>query len=78
MANGEDSDGEASGGGSAAGGDEPRAPLPHRHIDPVVAPALLGSRRGVVHRGRPRWSTIALILLFASALALYLFLRPGG
>jgi len=78
MANGEGSDSDSSGGTSSGGADAPLPPLPHRHIDPVVAPSLLGGHQPVDHRGRPRWSTVALLLLFASALALYLALRPGG
>ncbi|MET9216408.1 MULTISPECIES: hypothetical protein [unclassified Nocardia] len=78
MANGEGSESESSGGTSQGGGDTPLPPIPHRHTDPVVAPSLLSGHHPVVHRGRPRWSTVALILVFASALALYLALRPGG
>ncbi|MEV0684440.1 hypothetical protein AB0I35_11315 [Nocardia sp. NPDC050378] len=76
MANGEGSESETSG-GSSSGGADALAPMPHRHIDPAVAPSLLGGHRPV-HQGRPRWSTVALVLVFASALALYLLLRPGG
>ncbi len=75
MANGEGSDSESSGSGPSAGGDTPTPPMPHRHIDPV-APTLLG-HHGVVHRGRPRWSTLALIAIFTTALVLYLVLSPG-
>ncbi|MFE6926167.1 hypothetical protein ACFVAV_34500 [Nocardia sp. NPDC057663] len=78
MANGEGSESEMSGGASQGGADSPLPPMPHRHADPTVAPSLLGGHHSVVHRGRPRWSTVALILLFAAALALYLALRPGG
>ncbi|UGT57233.1 hypothetical protein [Nocardia asteroides] len=78
MANGEGSDSEPSGGASSGGADAPLPPMPHRHADPSVAPSLLGSHQAVTHRGRPRWSTIALVLIFASALVLYLALRPGG
>ncbi|MGW5438722.1 hypothetical protein [Nocardia asteroides] len=77
MANGEGSEDTPSG-ASSGGGDTPLPPMPHRHIDPSVAPSLLGGRHPVVHRGRPRWSTVALIVVFATALALYLALRPGG
>ncbi|MFD3506522.1 hypothetical protein [Nocardia sp. NPDC058666] len=77
MANDEGSDGDSSGSSPAAGGDSPRPPMPHRPIDPVVAPTLLGSHHTVIHRGRPRWSTLALIAIFTAALVLYLILTPG-
>lgn len=77
MANGDDSEGDtAEGGGGAGGADAPARP--RKQVDPVVAPALLGTRHQVVHRGRPRWTTVGLVLLFIAALALYLALRPGG
>lgn len=76
MANGEDSEGDPPEGGDPEGR-EP-APRPRKRVDPVVAPALLGARHSVVHRGRPRWTTVGLILLFLAALTLYLALRPGG
>ncbi|MFC4375130.1 hypothetical protein ACFO5K_13595 [Nocardia halotolerans] len=76
MANGEGSETES--GGAAPGGGDAGGPPSHRHVDPVVAPSLLGTRHPVTRRGRPRWSTVALITLFAGALALYLALRPGG
>ncbi|MFD4431453.1 hypothetical protein [Nocardia sp. NPDC058497] len=44
----------------------------------MVAPSLLGGNHAVVRRGRPRWTTVALILVFTAALILYLALRPGG
>lgn len=76
MADGEGSETETSGGVSPGGSDTP-PPMPHRRIDPV-APTLLGGRHPVERRGRPRWSTVALILAFTAALVLYLALRPGG
>ncbi|MFD6450527.1 MULTISPECIES: hypothetical protein [unclassified Nocardia] len=77
MANGEGSDDDTSGSSPSAGADTPTPPMPHRHIDPVVAPSLLGVHHGVIHRGRPRWSTLALIAIFTAALVLYLVLSPG-
>ncbi|MEV0549378.1 hypothetical protein [Nocardia salmonicida] len=77
MANGEGSDDDTSGSSPSPGADAPTPPMPHRHIDPVVAPSLLGAHHGVIHRGRPRWSTIALIAIFTTALVLYLVLSPG-
>ena len=76
MSNDEGSD--DSSGSPSGGGDAPAPPPPHRHVDPVVAPNLLGTHHAVVHRGRPRWSTIALIAIFAAALVLYLVLTPGS
>ncbi|WP_336081068.1 hypothetical protein [Nocardia sp. SSK8] len=75
--NGDGPDEDSSGGGSAAA-DGPPPPPPQRAVDPVVAPTLLGTRHPVVHRGRPRWTTVGLILVFTAALILYLALRPGG
>ncbi|TCJ99485.1 hypothetical protein [Nocardia alba] len=77
MADGEGSEVDSSGSGPSAGADAPTPPMPHRHIDPVVAPGLLGVHHGVIHLGRPRWSTLALIAIFTAALVLYLVLSPG-
>ncbi|MFE1592121.1 hypothetical protein [Nocardia sp. NPDC058705] len=77
MANGEGSDSESSSSSPSAGGDSPAPPMPHRHIDPVVAPTMLGAHHTAIHRGRPRWSTIALIAIFAAALVLYLVVSPA-
>ncbi|MFC6011154.1 hypothetical protein [Nocardia lasii] len=76
MSNDEGSDDSSN--GPTAGGDAPGPPAPHRHVDPAVAPHLLGTRHGVVHRGRPRWSTLALIAIFTAALILYLVFTPGS
>ncbi|MFE3541670.1 hypothetical protein ACFXK0_01720 [Nocardia sp. NPDC059177] len=77
MANGEGSEEDTSSGGGAAAGDAP-PPAPHRPVDPAVAPHLLGTHHPVVHRGRPRWTTVALIVVFTAALILYLAVGPGG
>ncbi|WP_188828071.1 hypothetical protein [Nocardia camponoti] len=79
MANGDSPSDDGSGGASpSTGGDAPPPPMPHRHADPSVATALLGSGHSIPHLGRPRVSTIALMLIFAAALTCYLAFRPGG
>ncbi|WP_278263516.1 hypothetical protein [Nocardia sp. AG03] len=77
MADGDGADEDTSGGAGGAA-EAPPPPAPRRVTDPVVAPVLLGNRHPVIHRGRPRWTTVGLILLFTAALILYLALRPGG
>ncbi|MGW4632457.1 hypothetical protein [Nocardia sp. NPDC004415] len=76
MADGDGAD-EGNSGGAGGAADAP-PPSSRRATDPVVAPTLLGHRHPVIHRGRPRWTTVGLILLFTAALILYLALRPGG
>lgn len=76
MASGEGPDDDAA--DSSPSTEPPDAPpIVSRGIDPSVESVWLG-RRPLPRPGRPRISTVLLVLAFIALLTVWVLLRPGG
>ncbi|MFF0493421.1 hypothetical protein ACWDSJ_28835 [Nocardia sp. NPDC003482] len=64
---------------SGSGGDGPDlVRVRARRVDGTVDAGWLRPQHQQPHRGRPRASTVALVLIFIAVLLAYLELRPNG
>ncbi|MFI6315264.1 hypothetical protein ACIBEK_34575 [Nocardia fusca] len=77
MASGDGSDDTISGDGGGSPGEPADGPPRSRTADPAVESSWLDRRFRAYPAGRPRISTVLLVLAFATVLVLYLILQPG-
>ncbi|MEV0109207.1 hypothetical protein AB0H42_23090 [Nocardia sp. NPDC050799] len=77
MVSGDGSDDSIGGDGGGSPGEPADGPPRSRSADPAVESSWLDRRVRPQPAGRPRISTVLLVLGFAAVFVLYLILQPG-
>ncbi|MET8799155.1 hypothetical protein ABZV91_22440 [Nocardia sp. NPDC004568] len=77
MVSGDGSDDTIGGDGGGSPGEAADGPQRGRSADPAVESSWLDRRARPHPTGRPRLSTVLLVIAFVAVLVLYLILQPG-
>ncbi|GGL09755.1 hypothetical protein [Nocardia jinanensis] len=77
MVSGDGSDDTVGGDGGERSGEPADGPPRTRSTDPAVETSWLDRRIRPTGAGRPRLSTVLLVIVFVAVFVLYLILQPG-